>query len=253
MDNVHNEEIEIDLREILFLLLRRLWMIVIVGVMGGILFGLYTHTFIKPQYESQSMIYILTKSTSITSLTDLQVGTQLTEDYMVFIKSRPVAEKVIENLNLDLSYEEFIDKISIANPENSRVLKLTVTDYEPEMARTIVNELTDVSIKRIAEIMATDEPTVADYGHIPEKPSSPNLVKNVVIGTLLFAFLAIAVIVLMYIMNDSIMTSEDIEKYLGLNTLGSIPMEEGTNKRKTRGSDGDAEKRRKKTTGRKAS
>lgn len=240
MDTIQNEEIEIDLMEILFLLLRRLWLIMAAGVIGGILFGLYTHAFIKPQYKSQSMIYILTKSTSITSLTDLQVGTQLTEDYMVFIKSRPVADKVIENLDLKLSYKEFVDKVSIVNPDNSRVLKLTVTDYNPDTARTIVNELTDVSVKRIAEIMATEEPTVADYGHVAKKPSSPNLLKNVIIGGILFMLLAVAVIVLMYIMNDSIRTSDDVEKYLGLNTLGTIPLEEGVNKRRTRSSDADA-------------
>lgn len=244
MDTTQNEEIEIDLMEILFLLLRRMWLIIGAGIMGGLLFGLYTHAFIKPQYESQSMIYILTKSTSITSLSDLQVGTQLTEDYMVFIKSRPVADKVIENLDLKLSYKEFVDKISIINPENSRVLKLTVRDYNPETARTIVNELTDVSIKRIAEIMTTEEPTVADYGHVAEKPYSPNLLKNVVIGILLFAMLAIAAVIIMYIMNDSIKNSEDVEKYLGLNTLGSIPLEEGMNRRHTRGSDADAAKKK---------
>lgn len=244
MDTTKNEEIEIDLMEILFLLLRRLWLIIAAGVIGGILFGLYTHAFIRPQYESQSMIYILTKSTSITSLTDLQVGTQLTEDYMVFIKSRPVVDKVIENLDLKLSYKEFVDKVSIVNPDNSRVLKLTVTDYNADTARTIVNELTDVSVKRIAEIMATEEPTVADYGHVAKKPSSPNLLKNVIIGSILFILLAIAVIVLMYIMNDSIKTSEDVEKYLGLNTLGTIPLEEGVNKRRTRGSDADAIKKK---------
>lgn len=244
MNMIQNEETEIDLMEILFLLLRRIWLIIAAGAVGGILFGLYTHTFIKPQYESQSMIYILTKSTSITSLTDLQAGTQLTEDYMVFIKSRPVADKVIENLDLKLSYKEFVDKVSIVNPDNSRVLKLTVTDYDADTARTIVNELTDVSVKRIAEIMATEEPTVADYGHVAKKPSSPNLFKNVVIGSIFFMLLAIAVIVLMYIMNDSIKTSEDVEKYLGLNTLGSIPLEEGVNKRRTRSHDVNAVKKK---------
>ena len=56
----------------------------------------------------------------------------------------------------------------------------------------------------------------------------------------LFAFAIMAIIVIAHLMNDSIKTSDDVEKYLGLNVLGSIPLEEGTNKKATHGHDKDA-------------
>lgn len=239
-----NQEIEIDLMEIFFLLLKHLWIIVLSAIIGVVFWGFYTYTMIDPLYESQSMLYVLTKSTSLTSLADIQVGTQLTNDYMVFVTSRPVVDKVIDNLDLDMTYKEFLGRVSVDNPSNTRILKVTVSHTDPVMAQTIVNELTDVAASRVAEVMDTDTPRVADYGHLPESPSSPSLVKNSLIGGVVFALLAIGVIIALYLMNDSITTAEDVEKYLGLNVLGTIPLEEGVRKRKTHGHDLDSIKRK---------
>lgn len=239
-ERMQNDEIEIDLRDILFVLLDKIWIILLSVVIGAVSFGLYTYALIEPVYQSQSMLYILTKSTSLTSLADIQVGTQLTNDYVVFVTSRPVVDKVIDNLDLDMTYEEFVKNVSVDNPSNTRILKLTVKNTDPKMAQIIVNELSDVAASRVAEVMDTEAPSVADYGHLPQEPSSPNLIKNTAIGGMLFAILAIVIIVVLYLLNDSIKTSDDVEKYLGLTVLGSIPLEEGTNKKATHGSDKDA-------------
>lgn len=239
-ERMQNDEIEIDLRDILFVLLDRIWIILLSAVIGAVSFGLYTYALIEPVYQSQSMLYILTKTTSLTSLADLQVGTQLTNDYVVFVTSRPVVDKVIDNLNLDMTYEEFVKNVSVDNPSNTRILKLTVSHTDPKMAQTIVNELSDVAASRVAEVMDTEAPSIADYGHLAQEPSSPSLVKNSLIGGMLFAFLVVVLIIVMYLMNDSIKTSDDVEKYLGLNVLGSIPLEEGTNKKQTHAHDKDA-------------
>lgn len=242
MGNTQNEEMEIDLREIFFLLVGKLWIIILAGIVGAVCFLAYTYAFISPIYQSESMIYILTKTTSLTSLADLQVGTQLTNDYVVFIKSRPVLDKVIDNLELNLTYSELEKKIQVNNPNNTRILELVVSDEDPAMAQKIVNELTDVACDRVAAVMNTEAPSIVDYGHIAPGPSSPSKMKNAVMGALLAAFIAVAIIVVLYLMNDSIITSDDVEKYLGLNTLGTIPLEEGTSKKKTRGHDKDADK-----------
>ncbi len=239
-ERMQNDEIEIDLRDILFVLLDKIWIILLSAVIGAVSFGMYTYALIEPVYQSQSMLYILTKSTSLTSLADIQVGTQLTNDYVVFVTSRPVVDKVIDNLKLDMTYEEFVSNVSVDNPSNTRILKLTVSHTDPKMAQTIVNELSDVAASRVAEVMDTEAPSIADYGHLAEEPSSPNLVKNSMIGGVLFAFVVIAIIIVAHLMNDSIKTSDDVEKYLGLNVLGSIPLEEGTNKKATHGHDKDA-------------
>ena len=240
------EETEIDLVEVFHALVAKIWLIILLAALGfGMMVG-YTMLFVKPTYSSSSTIYILSKSTSITSLADFQIGTQLTQDYKVIITSRPVLESVIENLGLTETYETLKGKISVNNPDNTRFLELTVKDADAYLAKKIVDELTNVSVAKTAEVMETDPPNIMDYGQVASNPIAPSMKKNGIIGGLLGLVLACAIIILQYMMNDSIKTGEDVERYLNLNVLGMIPLEEGVSKRKTHGHDRSGRNTRKK-------
>ncbi|NLG02490.1 MAG: hypothetical protein GX567_01435, partial [Clostridia bacterium] len=171
---------------------------------------------------------------SLTSLADIQVGTSLTQDYMELIQSRPVVKQVINNLKMDITYEKMVKKISINNPSSTRILNIVVTDENPQTAKLIADEFAKVSQLQISSIMQTDPPSIVEFGYANEKPVSPNIIKNTVIGGLLGAFLAVAIVVVVYLLDDSVKTSDDIEKYLGLNTLASIPLRDETGKGKKR-------------------
>ena len=231
------EETEIDLVEVFHALVSKIWLIILLAALGfGLMVG-YTMLFVKPTYSSSSTIYILSKTKSITSLADFQIGTQLTQDYKVIITSRPVLEEVIQNLGLNTTYDALKKQISINNPDNTRFLEITITDTDAYLAKKIVDELTDVSVKNTASVMDTEPPNIMDYGQLPDAPVAPSMKKNGIIGGLLGFVLACAIIIIQFMMNDSIKTGEDVEKYLGLNVLGMIPLEEGVSKRKTHGRD----------------
>lgn len=218
------DEVEIDLKELFDVILRKIWIIIIVGVLGTVVAGLYTTVFISPQYTSSSMIFILTRTTSITSLADIQLGNQLTSDYKVLIASRPVIEKVISNLKLDMSYGQLRSKISVENQADTRILTMTVTDPDPYTAKMIVDELTNVVVERVAEIMNTDEPSIIENGNIAEAPSTPNMRKNCLMGGMIGVLLSGGIIVLLFLLDDSIKNVDDVEKYLEINVLSSIPV-----------------------------
>ncbi|MGN0437091.1 MAG: YveK family protein [Lachnospiraceae bacterium] len=244
--NQQNEEMEIDLLEIFYVLLSKIWIIILATALGfGVAAG-YTIGFVDPIYSSTSTIYVMTKSTSLTSLADLQVGSSLTKDYQVFIKSRPVVDRVIEELELDMTYEEFVNSVTIDNPQDTRFINITVNHTDAYIAKKIVDKLTDVAVSRMEEIMETEAPNVADYGHVAEQKTSPSTAKNAIMGALVGFVLSAGIIVVMFLLDDSIQTSEDVEKYIGINTLGIIPLEEGTSKKDTRGHDKDMMAKRKK-------
>ena len=92
------------------------------------------------------------------------------------------------------------------------------------MAKTIVDKLTDVSAERMGTIMETEKPNVADYGHIPETQTSPNTAKNAIVGALVGMILSIGVILVIYLMNDAIQTTEDVERYLREEPVDMIKM-----------------------------
>jgi len=226
METNRQDEIEIDLLEIFFLLKKRLWILLLTGFIFAAGTGLFTNYLVQPLYSSTAKLYILTSSTSITSLADIQIGSSLTKDYIQLVQSRPVVEKVIENLNLNKTYEGLLEQMTFTNPSDTRILVIKAEDPNPELAKDIVDQFVEVSKVSISSIMKTDEPSIVEYGYVGEKPVSPNLFKNVVIGAALGVFLAAAVVLVIFMMDDTVKSSEDIEKYLGLNTLTAIPMRE---------------------------
>ena len=90
---------------------RRIWLILLAAVIGGGIAGAFSKFVLTPQYTSTAMMYILSKETTLTSLADLQIGSQLTKDYEVIVKSRPILEDVIQSLGLNLTHEELKEKI----------------------------------------------------------------------------------------------------------------------------------------------
>lgn len=223
MDN-NQENIEIDLQELLFVLLGKIWILIGGAVMGGLLALLYTVLCVTPMYSSSSSLYIMSKTTTLTSLTDVQLGTQLTQDYMVLAKSRTVVETVIKEMDLDMTYQEFLNHVTVSNENNTRILTLTVTNEDPYMAKMIVDKYAEITASKTASIMDTQIPNIVDEGVIEKNPVSPNTAKNVAVGAACIFVLVAAVIVVQYLMDDSIKGADDVEKYLGLTNLGNIPV-----------------------------
>lgn len=227
MQDKPQEENEIDLLELFYVVLHKWKMIVLSLLLTGACGCLISVFLITPQYESTSVLYVLSKSTSITSLADIQMGSSLTNDYVEVVTSRPIIEQVIQNLGLtDETYESLKKKVSIDNPTNTRLLKITVRDPQPEMAKAIADELADVSKSFISIKMDQAAPTVTQYGYADGEPVTPNTVKNTVLGALIGAVFAICVVIVSFLLNDTIMTTDDIEKKLGMTVLASIPMDE---------------------------
>ena len=222
---IHQNEDVIDLLDLGRALLRRWWAIALCLVIGAAAAFGGTKLLITPQYTATSMIYILSESTSITSLADVQIGDSLAQDFMIIGKSRPVVEKVIKRLDLDASYEAVSKTITFENPTDSHILKISVTNPEPKLAADISNAVAEVTRAQIADVMGTDEPNTLEEAIVPVSPSSPNTMKNTMLGALLGAVLAAGLIIVLYLMDDTIKDEDDVKKYLQMNTLAALPME----------------------------
>ncbi len=214
---------EIDLLELAGVLWNKILFIMIGFAVGAMIaFGI-TKFMITPLYKAQSTIYVFTKSTSITSVADLQIGSALTVDFKYVGTTRDVVEAAIKELNLDTTYEQLVRTISITNPNNSRLLEITVTNPSPVLAANISNTVADCLRERIADVMETDKPSMVQRAVVPKTKSSPSTVKNTAIGALVGALLVSAVIIIRYLMDDTIKTEDDVQQYLQLNTLASFP------------------------------
>ena len=220
-----NEEIEIDLLELFYVLRKNIVAIILAALIGTAVFGAYSFLIAKPVYESTAKLYILSQSTSLTSFADIQISNSLAKDYEEMIFSRPVVMQVAQNLNLDYTYEELKGMMSINNPADTRCLNIKCQNTDMQEAADIANEFATVAKRQISDIMDTDEPAVYENAIANEDPIKPEKLKNMIIGFLLGFIIACGIIIVRYMLNDSLKSEEDIERFLGLNTLASIPNE----------------------------
>ena len=220
----NDEEREIDLGEIVHLLLSKLWIIILSGIVFCLATVMGTMLLVTPKYESTTKIVVLSKQDSNTLTNqDMQISTSLTKDYVELIKSRTVTEGVIAQLGLDMTHEQLLKKLSVDTPTDTRVVSITIKDTDPYTAAEIANAVRDVASKHIQQVMDIKAVNVVETANIPDEPSSPSLLKSGVIGAALGILLSLAIVVIVYLMNDTVKTPEDVEKYLGLSVLGTIP------------------------------
>ena len=224
MEKLHdNDEMEIDLIEILYALKKRALIILAALLAGALIAGVYTKLMITPLYSATSTVLVISKETTLTSIADLQFGSQLTKDYSMLITSRSVLEEVLDNLGLDMGYGTLKGNVSINNPDETRILQITVTNPDPQLAKELADELAAVSSEYIGDKMEVVPPKIIEKAEVPAAQSSPSMSRNVMLGALAGLALAAGVVILMTVMNDSIRSEDDIERYLNIPTLASIP------------------------------
>ena len=229
-NQMNNDEIEIDLREIFSVLLSHLGIIILSGLVLGLVAIVGTKVFITPQYQSVTKMYVLAKQNNDTlTSADMQTSTLLTKDYAEMIQSRTVTEAVIAQLGLDMTHEQLVNKISVSNTTDTRIITISVLDKDPYMARDIANAVRDTAAEHIKNVMNSEAVNVVDEANIPAEKYSPSVSKNGLIGGVLGCM-----IVIRFIMNDTIQTAEDVERYLQLSTLGTIPLLQTDKKKKKR-------------------
>ena len=223
-----NDAIEVDLLEIISVLFGRFWIIFGSGLLAAVIGFVISMFILTPTYESTTKIYILNKSESTTvTYSDVQMGTQLTKDYAELINSRYVLEEVIKILSLsEMEYRELLDKVSVHTPTDTRIVSITVTDTNPQQAMDIANCIREVAGEHIQNVMDIDAVNVVEEANMPTTKAGPSIPKWTLIGGALGAFLVCVIILVHYLLDDTIKTSEDVEKYLGLSTLALIPMAE---------------------------
>ena len=228
---METEEIEIDLLQLWNAVRHRIWLVLLAGFIAADIAFAITKFLITPMYSSSATMLVVTKETTLSSLADLQLGSQLTNDYEILISSRPVLQQTVEELNLDISYKRLRSMITISNPNDSRMLIISTMQPDPELAKSVVDTVAQISSEYIAEKMEVTAPKIIEEGEVPINQSSPSLLRNTAIGGMLGILAAVFLICVAVILNDSIQTEDDIERYLQLPVLAVVPDKSGSSRK----------------------
>ncbi len=223
---VEDQEVEIDLVRLFEYLLKRWKTLFLAAVIGAVAAGGFT-LIQAPQYESTATLYVLSKSTSITSVADLQLGSELTSDYAEIATSKPVIDTAIEKLKkkegIELTREEVEAMMTVSNKTDTRMLEITVTSDDADLSCKLGKALTNAAVDQMASITQTDKPTIVEEPEVAEKPIDNGLYKHVAIGILAGLVLLGGLYTVSFVVNDEIKTEKDVETFLQVSVLGSIP------------------------------
>ncbi len=221
----HNEEMEIDLLELLRYLKKRIIVIVAACLVCAVAGFLGTKLFITPEYTTNTRIYVRNRSNGNNMVTsDFQIATYVMNDYKALITGQNVAKEAISRLGLNMKPETLSRKIQVTSPENTRVLQITITDQDPRRAADIANTVRDVASAEIKRIMDVDAVQMVYEAEVPKEPSGPNTIKNTALAGIVGLIIAAGVYTVIFLLDDTIRTEEDVTRYLGLGTLGVIPV-----------------------------
>lgn len=218
------EETEIDLIDLAWALLDKIHYIVLCFLIGAVIMNAYSYFLVRPTYKSTAKMYVVSASkNSVVDLDALNIGTSLTADYEQLMLSYPVLEQVINKLNLDMDSDTLAKMITLENPTDTRILNINVVSTDPKNARDIANTLMDVSVDYLPKTMSTNAPNVAQKAKLADHKDGPSYTKYTMIGALAGAFLYCMYLVVKYLMDDTIHTADDMEKYFDIVPLAVIP------------------------------
>lgn len=221
---VQDNQVEIDLLDLLGFYISRIHLFIIAVIIGSVVAGLFTHYCMPDKFTASSRMYMVSASSdSVVNLSDLNIGTSLSNDYVVLMKSRPVIEEVIDKLHLSYSYEQLAKMISLTVENGTRIIRISVTSTDPAEAMNIANQMAKTTKVQLPKVMESPSPSIVEEAVLPMQKSSPSLRKNVLIGAMLMVVLVAGVLTLIYLMDDTIKTSEDVERMFSVMPLSVVP------------------------------
>lgn len=225
MNTNTNETVEIDI----LYLLRKLWskkfLILFAGLLVATVSLLGTIFLITPQYTSTTRIYVVNQDNASNNITaqDLQAGSYLVNDYKEIVSSTDVLNQVIENKKLSETEKELSKKLAVTIPQDTRIISISVKDSDPKNAASLANAIREVASEKIKATTKVQDVTTLEVAKAPTTPSSPNKQRNILLGFVLGAGIAIIAVLLTEVLDDRVKRAEDVEEVLSMTLLGVVP------------------------------
>lgn len=228
----------IELRELLDIVLKRKWTIIVITILSLILGGVYSAFMVTPMYRSDTTLMV-NSSKGISAgdlaasfdLGSVNLSQKLVVTYGEIVKSRIVLEQVIDRLDLDMTYNQLLLNTTSQPVGSTEILKISVQNEDSKMASQIANTISDVFVKEVMRILKVNNVETIDRAIPMPNPINVkiplNMAISLVLGLMMGFFLAFA----LEYLDNTIKTESDVEKHLGLAVIGSIPVFEHVTKK----------------------
>lgn len=214
---------ELDLIGLLLHLKRKIWLVLVVTLLAALIGYAGAKMFTTPMYTATTQVYVYQENTAI-DYNNLTVASQLRRDCAVIIKGESVTREVVEKLGLPMNPKALGKAIKVETEDNTRILRISFTDVDPERATLIVNTVRDVAAERTKEVMQGNVLKTLFEASIPQAETTTNVRKSTLTAAGVGALVIVALLVLVFLLDDTIRNEDDVANHLGLSTLAVIPL-----------------------------
>lgn len=221
-----NQDYEtIDLLELLGVVRRHIVALLLTTVLAAAAGFAVSKFLMTPQYQASALMIVNTRQDTTANVTSDQLNSasKLVSTYSIIVKSDTVLNQVIANLGLNMSYETLAGKVGVAAVDDTQVMEITVTDANPDGARQVCEQITQVAPDAILTAVEAGSVKVISAASVDPDPVSPNVMRNTATAGVLGLVVCLGVLFLQVLLDNKINTEEDVTKQLGLNVIGVIP------------------------------
>lgn len=223
----------ISLKELMQTIRKRLRLILSITFIAVLITGVISYFVLTPVYQASTQLLVNQSKGQQTpyQYNEVQTNLQLINTYNVIIKSPAILEEVIKDLDLHMTVNELVSKITVQNETNSQVVNLSVTDPNPAKAAEIANKIAEVFKTQIVKIMSVDNVSILSKATVASHPSpvKPKPVLNIAIALVVGLMVGVGLAFLLEYLDNTVKTEQDIEQLIGVPVLGVIAKMETPN------------------------
>ncbi|MRX82327.1 YveK family protein [Eggerthella guodeyinii] len=216
------------LLELFKLLRKHLALVVVLPVVLAIATAGFSWGLMQNQYTATVSVYVLTSkddaNSNTTAYNDLTASQLMANDIATLAKSETVQKRTAESLGMS-SLDGY--KISVEAGTTTRVISISVTAGKPDAAAIVANEIATVLSTVAQDVMGVESVNVVDTAQVPTSPSGPPRTMYTAVAFLAGIFLAVAIVVLLDMLNTRVRNPEEAEELLGVPVIGRIPTIKG--------------------------
>lgn len=222
---------EIDLIQFFMVILKKWWVILCGALIGAILAAIISALFITPQYTSSIKMYVNNSNGGVESqnsnitASDITASKNLVDTYSVLLKTQVIIDKIIDKTDVPYSYDQIAEMITTESVNQTQILKVSVTCPNSKNAYQMAEAIGEILPETISQVVEGSSVYVIDYPHKTSSPSSPSYIKNMLIGALVCAFLAVILVIVSFFSNDYIDSEEKLIELFDddIPILASVP------------------------------
>lgn len=216
---------EIELRELFYIVWKRIWIILLITVLCLVTSGIVSFFVLEDEYSTSTTLMVGKPKDYNEDMNyqDILLNQKLVSTYSEIAKSRIVLNEVVETLELEMSSGALSGKINVSLVRDTEIIKISVNDNDPELAARIANVTASIFKKHVSRIMKIDNVQVIDKAVVPVSPVKPRPMLNIAIAGVLGGMLSVFIVFILEYLDNTIKTPEEVEKYLELPVIGMIP------------------------------